>query len=143
MRPGTQRKGLPEKEGAPLPLIWEQRSSCWGNKEIQRAKSHQLVIWCNRWGQLAHGKVPSLFMSQHFWDSCCTRPGTTGTWAFPIRSPDPGDERVISPSQSQQRRPGDGSRSGEPLKEHPPLRKLRMASFKSVHLSQDLRKNKN
>lgn len=66
-----ERKAFLGRKEFPEFLIGEQRFSCWDDKEeIQGAKS-QLVSWCNRWGQLAHGNVPSLFTSQHFLDSCC------------------------------------------------------------------------
>lgn len=87
MSQGSIKKGLPGKESVAVPLTWEQMFSCCDDKEeTQGANSHHLINWCNRWRQLVHGNVPSLFMCQHFLDSCYVLgPATTETWAFSIR----------------------------------------------------------
>lgn len=116
----SRKRSLPGKERVPLPLSWEQRFSCWDDKkEINGAKSHQPVSWCNRWGQLARGNVPSLFMCQDFLYSCCVPgPGTTEMRPFPVRSSESRGTRELLDRGSRSDWEMAG-RSGETQKEHP------------------------
>ena len=122
---GSRKKGLLLGKEVPLLLSWEQRFSFWDNKGIQRAKNHQPVSWCNRWGQPADGIVPSLFTSQHFLDSCCV-PGleTTETWPFPIRTSESREQAsyqtITEPAEKTRRRQdavGNRSRCTKPASE--------------------------